>query len=80
MMKTRIGDGLALNLAGKKPTIMLAGRPAKAALGFERIDGRHEDTKLGISTGGWVAIGAGIVAAAAVGFALWVDEIDDHSD
>jgi hypothetical protein len=42
---------------------------------------RDPDNKSGISTAGWVAIGVGtVLVAGAVGFALWVDAIEDNED
>jgi hypothetical protein len=39
------------------------------------------EAKNGISTGGWIAIGVGtVLVAGAVGFALWVDSIEDNED
>ena len=69
-VSTRIGEGLALNLSPGEPP----------RLGFGPGDREGPKRKLGLSTGKWVAIGAGVVVVAAVGFALWVDEIEDNSD
>jgi hypothetical protein len=81
MIRTRIGDGLALNLPPRaKPMVTLAGVRADSALGFRQSGTVDPDRKAGISTGGWIAIGAGVVVAAAVGFALWVDAVNDASD
>jgi hypothetical protein len=82
MVRTRIGEGLALNLnADRKPTLTLAGVPAGHALGLETRRSTDPNHKAGISTGGWIAIGVGTaVVAGAVAFALWVDAINDNSD
>jgi hypothetical protein len=79
---TSIGEGLALNLALKsKPQLTLAGVRADRALGLAARDGPDMEAKNGISTGGWIAIGVGtVLVAGAVGFALWVDSIEDNED
>jgi len=55
---TRIGEGASLNLAGRKPTLMLGGVRADEALGLRGEAWSHGDRKLGISNGAWIAIGA----------------------
>ena len=82
MIRTRIGDGIALNLTGReKPTITLAGVRADEALGLTAQRMRDPDNKSGLSTAGWVAIGVGtVLVAGAVAFALWVDAIEDNED
>jgi hypothetical protein len=81
-IRTRIGEGLALDLTpGKKVELKLAGLRADRALGLTTRNGPNKDGKNGISTGGWVAIGVGtVLIAGAVGFALWVDSIEDNED
>lgn len=80
MSSMRIGDGIALNLTpGAKPTLTLAGVRADTALGLQRDRDLDSDNKLGISTGGWVAVGVGTVLA--VGAAAFLVAIDcDESD
>jgi len=74
-VRTNIGEGLALNFSPRsKPTLTLAGIRADNALGLQRQGKVDEDQKLGISTTGWVAIGAG--AALVVGVALFLGGID----
>jgi hypothetical protein len=82
MVRTRIGEGLALNLTGeRKPMLTLGGVRADSALGLQRNGSVKIDQKAGISTGGWIAIGVGTaVIAGAVAFALWVDAVNDSSD
>ena len=62
-VRTTIPEGVALNF-GRKPTLTLAGVRADHALGLtpsKDVDAKH---KLGVSTGGWVAIGVGVIAVA----------------
>ena len=77
-IQTKIGEGIAINLtADARPTITLAGIRADTALGL-RSQGRiGASEKLGISTGGWVAIGLGSLALIAGGLYLWADHIAD---
>jgi hypothetical protein len=79
-VRTRIGEGVALNF-GRKPSLTLAGKRADQALGLtpsKDADARH---KLGVSTGGWIAIGIGAVAVAGgLYFVHLVDEAEDNSD
>jgi hypothetical protein len=78
---SRIGEGVALDLTHRKPTITLAGIRADRAPGLTVSDSAKVDEKRRISTGGWVAIGVGtVVVAGLIGFALWVDAIEDNSD
>jgi len=75
---TRIGEGIALNLTpGSKPTLTLAGVRADTALGLRRSGNVNADKKLGVSTGGWIAIGVGTTAAILGGLYLWADHIAD---
>ena len=78
----RIGEGIALNLApGAKPTLTLAGVRADAVLGLQRDGDLNSDRKLGVSTGGWIAIGVG--AAVLVGAAVFYNaatSCEDHDD
>jgi hypothetical protein len=62
-VRTSIGEGVALNF-GRKPTLTLAGVRADQALGL--TPSRDEDAKhkLGVSTGGWIAIGVGTILVA----------------
>lgn len=78
----RIGEGIALNLTpGARPALTLAGVRADTALGLRRDGDIDSERKLGVSTGGWIAIGVG--AAVVAGAAIWyagVVERDRHSD
>src|SRR5688500_5013951 len=78
----RIGEGLALNLAGgAKPTLTLAGIRADTLLGLHRNGEVDSDKKLGVSTGGWVAIGVGLAALAGGAYVVHVlNEADKNSD
>lgn len=80
VVRTSMGEGLALNL-GREPTLTLAGIRADQALGLassKNVDAEH---KLGVSTGGWIAIGIGVVAiAGGLYFLHLVDEAEDNSD
>jgi len=61
--RMRFGEGLELGLTGKRPlTLSLAGRPVSrlAPGGVKSEDGK----RLGVSTGGYVAIGVGVVLVA----------------
>ena len=74
MIRTTIGEGLAMNFSPKsKPTLTLAGVRADTALGLQRNGRVDTEGKLGISTGGWIAIGVGAVALA--GAAIYVGRI-----
>ena len=79
--RTRIADGVALNLAGPKPALTIAGIPADRYFA-SRGPGAHRDgRKLGISTTGLVV--GGVVLAAAIGAAVWFNnylEEDRRSD
>ena len=79
---SRIGEGVELDFSGTKPTIALAGIRADRALGLTTTPPAKTDQhKTGISTGGWIAIGVGtVVVGGLIGFALWVDAINDSSD
>ncbi len=74
----RIGEGLALNLTpNAKPTLTLAGVRADTALGLHRDRQVDSDEKLGVSSGGWVAIALGSAAIIAGGLYLAADHIAD---
>lgn len=70
MLTTRIGDGVGLEFAAKRPQLTFAGTTAK-----EFADAKH---KMGISTVAWVGIGVAVVAVG--GFLLWADEVRDSGD
>ena len=77
-VRTGIGEGIALNFGpGSKPTLTLAGVRADTALGLQRDRDLDSDKKLGISTGGWVAIGIGTAALILGGLYLAADHIAD---
>jgi len=82
-IRTRIGEGLALEFSSRHaPRATLAGMPVKQALGMtSEGSALGDDRRLGLSTVGWVAIGAGVVAVAgAVWFASEMNSCEDHAD
>jgi hypothetical protein len=78
----RIGEGIAFNLTpGAKPTLTLAGVRADTVLGLHRNGSIDAGRKLGVSEGGWVAIGVGVVALAGGLYVLHLaEEADENSD
>lgn len=80
-VQTRIGEGVALSLSpGSGPTFTLAGSPVSSLHGVRPSGSTRADGKAHLSSAGWVAVGVGVALVAAVGFAMWVDEIEDNSD
>ena len=81
-IRTRIGEGAAFELRpGGKPELMLAGMPADSALGLRPQGQAHPGQKLGVSSGGWVAIGVGVaVLAGGLYFLHRVDEANKATD
>jgi hypothetical protein len=78
MIRTSIGEGVALNFGPRsKPTLTLAGVRADNALGLRRGADIKADQKLGVSTGGWIAIGVSAAAVVAGGLYLAADHIAD---
>ena len=79
LVRTRIGEGLAFGIAPKaKPTLTLAGMRADTALGLTRTGRSKAEQKLGVSTGGWVAIGVGAaVVIAGVAYLAWAEHVSD---
>ena len=71
-VRTRIGEGLEFGLVGSEPLqFSLAGTPVnRLAQGRTGPNGR----KLGVSTLGWVGIGAGVVVVLVGGFYVWLME------
>ena len=82
MIRTRIGEGLALNFGTKSgPTITLAGVRADKAFASQSARQLDATKKLGVSTGGWVAIGVGVaVLTGGVYFAYLVHEVAKSHD
>lgn len=70
--RTRIGEGLELGFSGNRPLqLSLAGTPVSQLAQRSRgPDGR----RLGVSTVGWLAIGAGTVLVLVAGFYVWLIE------
>jgi len=60
---TRIGEGAALDFAGSKPVLRVAGIPADVALGLRRQGRIGDGNRLGMSTGVWIGIGAAVALA-----------------
>ena len=82
MTSMKIGEGIALNLRpGAKPTLTLAGIRADTALGLQRGGIHDSDRELGISKGGWIAIGvtAALLGGAAA-FYVAATNCEDHED
>jgi hypothetical protein len=82
MVRTRVGEGIALNLApSSKPSLTIAGVRADTALGLRPNGQVDADRKLGVSSAGWVAIGVGVVALAAGAYFLYLyNEAEKNSD
>ena len=78
----RIGEGIAFNLSpGSRPSFTLAGVRADRMLGLHPKGSVESGHKLGVSKGGWVAIGAGVVVLAGGIFVLHrINEADKNSD
>jgi len=73
--RTRFGEGLELGFAGERPlTLSLGGRPVSRLLPGGRKS--EDEQRLGISTGGYVAIGVGV--AALVGAFVLYDHYRDY--
>jgi hypothetical protein len=72
--RTQIGPGLQLSLEPNRPVeLNLAGQRLDR-LGLTPARQTPDGQKSGISTLGWVGIGAGVVVLAAGGFAFWLHE------
>lgn len=82
MTSMKIGEGLAVNLTpGAQPTLTLAGVRADQMLGLSPSGDANSKRKLGISTGGWIAIGVGVVAVAGGAYFLHlVEEANENSE
>ncbi|MBA3667782.1 MAG: hypothetical protein H0W65_08680 [Sphingomonas sp.] len=76
-----IGEGVTLNLAGRKPELTFGGVRADKVLSLAQRGSDVRGSKQGLSTGGWIAIAAGatVVIGAAV-FVAKVIEADRASD
>lgn len=75
--KTRIGQGLSLDLAAHgKPQLLLNDRPAGIALGLQRKGEVSTSNKLGFSTGAAVAVG--LVAVAAIAAVVYFSQDCDR--
>lgn len=79
--RMRIGEGLEFGLVGRRPlTLSLGGRP----IGHLLPSGRkpENDGRVGASTGGKIAIGAGVIAlvAGAVVLGIVISQSDDAPD
>lgn len=81
-IRTRMREGLAFEFSPREtPRATLAGMPVKQILGMSRSNSALDENRLGISTGGWVAIGVGVTAlAGAVWFVSEMNKCEDHDD
>ena len=80
IVRTRVDDGLSLNFESKL-TLTLAGQRADRLLGLKPAPAESKGHKLGLSSGGWVAVGIGVVAiAGGIYFLNLVDEAEDNTD
>ena len=81
-IQSRIGQGVGVEFSARRARATIAGMPVQQALGLARQDGSLNDKgKLGVSSGGWAAIGAGVaVVAGAIWFASEVNKCEDHDD
>jgi hypothetical protein len=75
-----MSEGVALDLAGRKPALTLGGVPVHAALRLHQQGDVALGPKLGISTGGWIAIGAVLAVATVVAITQFtcVGEDEEH--
>ena len=81
MVRTRIGEGLALSIGESKPSLTIAGFRADTALALRQQGASAPGKQLAISTAGWVAIGVGtVIVVGGVAFALWADAVNDGSE
>lgn len=79
-VQTTIGEGAALNW-GARPSLTLMGVRADQALGISPSVGTDGTRKLGLSSGGWVAVGVGAIALAGGILFLHVRDVaEDNSD
>ena len=80
LSQAAIGEGVALNL-GPRPTLTFAGIRVDQALGASQSRQTDAQRKLGLSSGGWIAVGVGVMAlAGGVYFLHLVDEAEDNSE
>lgn len=79
MVRTRIGEGFMLDFtSAKRPTLTFAGARADTALGLKPGTRVGADTKMGLSSTGWIWIGAGLTAAVVAGVILHDSYCDSH--
>ena len=72
--RTRIGEGLQLSLEPNRPVELNIAGTRFDRLGLGPSERTPDGHKAGISTLGWVGIGAGVLVVAAGGFAIWFHE------
>ena len=78
MSRTRIGEGIALSLTPRaRPALTLSGVRLDTAFDLRPDSDLNPESKLGISKGGWVAIGVGTVAIVVGGLYLYADHLAD---
>ena len=78
-VRLRVGEGLEFGLTERRaPALSLAGRRLSELSGSESVpDGNRQN----VSTLGWVAIGAGVVAVAGIVFLGWlVHEANENTE
>lgn len=82
MVGPRIGEGVALNfMSSSRPAITVAGIRAADVFDLPGRSQVDEDTKVGISTGGWLAIGLGLTAVIGGAYLLHLaNEAEENSD
>ena len=78
MSRTRIGEGIALSPTPRaRPALTLSGVRLDTAFDLRPDSDLNPESKLGISKGGWVAIGVGTVAIVVGGLYLYADHLAD---
>jgi hypothetical protein len=78
-VRTRIGDGIELGVAGRQPLrLTIAGQDVRRLGAAQDSGGETEEEHHGPSTLGWVAIGAGafLVVAAGASYLVMEDILD----
>ena len=70
--RLRIGEGVELGITGREPVrLSVAGTPVNRLV---QSGTGPDGQRLGVSTVGWIAIGAGVVVLAVGGFYWWLIE------
>jgi hypothetical protein len=80
MVRTQIGEGLALNLASHaKPSLTFAGARVDYVLGLKSQDQVESNKKLGMSSTGWVAVGAATIALVGGAYVLHLKDVAEDN-